>query len=757
MQLKRFLILSLIFSFGLALLPLNVQASPNYGAGPNLLKNPGFEGGFAQINADAQIAASWSAWWTSHPASAPEWAYLQPNYSPSANTCTTTCEHRIHGGGNAQRMFHFFGAYEGGLYQQVAVPLNADVSFSIYAQGWSSQQNDPLNSSLGGTDMQMKIGIDPAGGTDPNSPNIVWSQPRNVLDSWYQFVLYAHAQNTTITVFTYAAPFDSRRNNEVYWDDASLNVLSGELAATAQASYPTATSAPIVYTPTPVSVALGANLLYDGDFEGRLYIPCSNSSDVPWHHISCDGLDLDLKDDKGRRIYLMWDTVQVPLGWKAWWLPPNTKHGTDPVFYKNHPNNCYADAPEGCIAWHNPEFRDTKGIISGPSRIQSGKNSQKYFTFYSVHEAGLLQTINVPVGSVLRFGVYMQAWSSNKDGNELDPASYKSSDQTSMHMKVGIDPTGGDDPWSPNIVWSSEHDAYDAFGYYEVRATAQADHVTVFTHSMPEKGLKHNDVYVDSAELVAIEVPAGAMISQPSSPNVSAPAPVYNYVPGPTATPHPDGALVHLVQPGDSLFGLSLQYNVPMDQILQLNGLTKDSFIVIGRELVISAPATTATPEPTLAPKITPTPTPEQVAAAPEATQLCVRAFDDVDANSVYISSEPLLSGALFTLFDPQGKQLTTYSSDGLSEPHCFNKLAPGNYSISVQPPSGLVATSDRRWSVILDSGATVNVNFGSHKVEVTPQPDNSSGAAGSIGLIVIGVLVGIGGFYLYQRRKAIG
>jgi LysM repeat protein len=549
----------------------------------------------------------------------------------------------------------------------------------------------------------------------------------------------------------------------VYWDDASLNVLSGDLAATAQASYPTATPVPIVLTPTPVSVALGANLLSDGGFEGKLYIPCSTITTVPWRHISCDGLDFDLKDEKGKRIYVIWNTVQVPIGWTGWWLPPNTNHSSDTKFYSNHPNNCYADAPEDCIAWHNPEFRDTKTIVSGPSRIHSGKNSQKYFTFYSVHEAGLLQTVNVPSGSVLRFGVWMQAWSSNQDGNDSDPSSYNSSGQTSMHMKVGIDPTGGDDPWSANIVWSPEHDAYDVFGYYEVRATAQSDHVTVFTHSMPEKGLKHNDVYVDDAELVAISVPAGAPLPQPNSPNAPAPVIVNNFVPGPTATPHPDGSVVHVVKPGDSLFGLSLQYNVSMDQIMQLNGLTKDSFIVIGRELMISAPAATVTPEPTialtLAPTLAPTltPTPERVAAAPKTTQLCVRAFDDVDANSVYTASEPLVSGALFTLLNAQGQTLTTYSSDGISEPHCFNKLAPGNYSITVQPPSGLTATSDRRWSVILNSGTTVNVNFGSHKVEATLQADQASGAAGSIGFIVIGILVGIGGLYFYQRRKAIG
>lgn len=754
MQLRRFLILSLSLSFGLALLPLNVQAGPNLEAGPNLLQNSNFEAAFAQINPDAQVAANWSAWWTPHPANVPDWAYLQPNYGPS-NTCTKGCDHRIHTGGNAQRMFHLFGAYEAGIYQQANVPLNADLRFTIYAQGWSSESNDPINTSIGGTNMQMKIGIDPTGGTNPYSPNIVWTQPVNALDSWYQFTVYARSQNTTVTVFTYANPFDSRRNNEAYWDDASLNVLNGDLAATAQASYPTATPVPIVYTPTPVSVEVGTNLLSDGGFEGKLYIPCSAADDLPWHHLSCEGLNVYDKVN-GKREFIMWNTVQVPIGWTAWWLLPNTKHDTDPVFYQNHPNNCYSDAPEGCIAWHNPEYRDTKGIVEGPARIRSGQNSQKYFTFYSVHEAGVMQTVNVPPGSLLRFDVYMQAWSSNQDGSALNPKSYLSSGQTSMHMKVGIDPTGGDDPWSPNIVWSPEHDSYDQFGYYEVRATAQSNHVTVFTHSMPEKGLKHNDMYVDDAELVAIQVPEGATLPQsPASSNASAPSSVVNnYVPGPTATPYPDGSIVHTVQPGDSLFGLSLQYNVPMDQIMQLNSLTRDSFIVIGQDLVITAPIGTATliPQPMI--EATITPTPEQIASAPEMTQLCVRAFDDLDANGIYTASEPLVSGTLFTLYDTQGRQLTTYSSDGISEPHCFNKLTPGNYSVAIQVPAGMLATSDRRWSVMLDSGATVNVNFGSRQSD--SKPNDLSGAADTIGLIVMGAALGIGGWIIYQRRRAI-
>jgi hypothetical protein len=95
------------------------------------------------------------------------------------------------------------------------------------------------------------------------------------------------------------------------------------MAAIMQATYPTPTPAPVTVEPTPVSVALGQNLLRDGSFEGPLYIPCTKAGDWPWNHLSCEGLDLRKVD--GKRQYIRWDTVQVPIGWKAG-LVPNSNH-----------------------------------------------------------------------------------------------------------------------------------------------------------------------------------------------------------------------------------------------------------------------------------------------------------------------------------------------------------------------------------------------------------------------------------------------
>jgi len=768
MSVKRLVTLSLIITVGLGLMPWSTRAAPLSQSGENLVTNSGFEGAFVQANSKAQVGTGWTPWYIPTPAGQPDYLYMQPTYEPS-NNCAATCDHRIHSGGNAQRMFQFFGAYQAGLYQQVTVPENADLRFTMFGQGWSSQTENPQNVSVNGTEMRMRIGIDPQGGINPLDPRVQWSEEFNALDSWHQFTAYARAVGTQVTIFAYANPFDTRRKNEVYWDDAELIALSGDLAATAQARYPTLTPVPAsqLWTPTPISVALGQNLLVDGGFEGKLYIPCSLREGFPWHQIPCDQMDWDAKLPNGRSMYVMWNTVQVPIGWKGWWLTPNNDHGSSD-YYSNHPANCYEDAPEGCIAWHNPEYRDAKGTQIGPSRVRSGTNAQKYFTFWSTHQAGLLQTVSVPPGSTVRFDAYMHAWSSNTDMSELDPKTFASKGQTSMHMKVGIDPYGGDDPWSPNVVWSPEHDSYDNWGYYEVRAVAASDKVTVFTHSMPEKAMKHNDVYVDDAELVVVD--GATAFSPPSTAPNSAPAPqpVVNVPagPAPTALPRPDGALVHIVKSGDTVFGLALQYDVPMDSILQLNGLTKESFLLIGQELVI-APGKPGATQPTTAPveAVSPTvpastaavtPTPAQIAAVSK-TQLCVSAFTDSNGDGVLSGGESLADGAIFNVTNDQDQLVLSYMTDGQSEPHCFTRLKPGKFDIQIEPAAGTVATSDRRWSITLDPGATISVNFGSRAsntvAATTVSPSAQGDGSAAIGLAFL-VIIAAAGWLIYRHQR---
>jgi hypothetical protein len=134
-------------------------------------------------------------------------------------------------------------------------------------------------------------------------------------------------------------------------------------------------------------------------------------------------------------------------------------------------------------------------------------------------------------------------------------------------------------------------------------------------------------------------------------------------------------------------------------------------------------------------------------------TQLCVRAFEDQNADGVLSRSEALLKDTSFQVSDRSGQTIVSYTSDGMSEPHCFTRLTPGEYLVSVKPASGAQPTSDQRWSVVLDKGTTATVNFGSRLT--TKNVASSSGAEGAIGLALAAVVLGWIGVMIYRQRKA--
>lgn len=745
MRYKHKLTCFAIFAVLLSALPGFASAAPALQQSENLLTNPGFEGEFVGESDDLQVAAGWTPWWVPHQAGQPDWQNLRPRFESTAHPL------RVRSGSVAQSLASFYSTHTGGLYQQVSVPTDADLRFSAFGKGWTSVGDDPLNVSVGGTDLRMRVGIDPFGGTDPLSPNVRWSDQVNAADSWVRFDAYAKARSTTVTVFLYSAPFDARRHNDVYWDDAELVSLSGEAAATAQAFYPTPTPTPIVFTPTPVTVPLGQNLLKNPGFEGSWFNPCSWKGDLPWNHISCTPWY--------KELMVRWDTVYTPQDWTAWWQPPITDTARSDFY--TYPNRCPAGAPETCVVWHNPEYGGTDWIRVGPPRIHSGKNSLKYFTFWSVHEAGVFQTVEgITPGTQLRFSAYMHAWSATEDANGNEPSPFKSEGQTSMHMKIGIDPTGGRNPWSADIVWSLERDSYDQFSYHQITAVAATDKVTVFTYSRPEKAMKHNDVHVDDLELVAVSIPGGsaAPTQPPPAVNAAPPAPAG---PRATSTPRPDGALVHVVQPGDTLFGLSLQYDVSMDQIMRLNGINQETLLQINQELVIALLDTAgqSTPEPTV--EAAPIDAGTEI-AAPNIGRVCVRAFTDADGDGVIGDGENLVGGVVFILQDARDAVVATRTTDGLSEPYCFEQSA-GNYSLLIQIPAGRTATSETKWGLALATGAQIDVDFGSqvdasNASRVTSRAatteDNAGRAlSGVLGIVLLG-LAGAGLFWVVRTRR---
>ncbi len=516
--------------------------------------------------------------------------------------------------------------------------------------------------------------------------------------------------------------------------------------------------------------AQGGNLLTNPSFEGDYssYIP-----ETPQELADCP-----------RNICT---TAQMPSGWKPWWV-------------KERPTDV------------NPEYKPAEMNVGG-GRILSGSRAAQYFSFWSTHKAGLRQTVTVPANAVVQFTIFGQAWMTEADNSDVSDRS------GTPNMRVGIDPTGGTNIYNPNIVWSEFQQPFDAYVPFAVQAQAQGDKVTVFTYSAPsvnpnspEYGFKHNDIYWDDATLTATGGSVAPAVAPPASGGDDNPAPApaapAQFVPAPTATPNAEGIIYAEVQPGDSIWALAARAGLTLDEILELNEASRDTvlrpgdLVIVGRgeapgeETQVdvesaggsseAAPSdevesAEAQPESETPAESEPPPADDGQAAddgpIPSEVSVCLKAYDDLNADGVQDADEALRPAVAFTISDGQAV-VSNYVTDGESEPFCVEGLSAGSYRVtrSVLPNEVLTTAGDR--AVSLSEGSSLNLEFGSYMADETlamvsnqdesaaksepaaetdPLADNGDGllTAALIGAAVVGVLllVAVAAIFLNNRR----
>jgi len=213
--------------------------------GSNLLQNPGFEGSYVPFAGDPTrlVAPGWSPWNIARKAGDPGFVNLTPEYRSAANA------RRIHGGSAAQELFTFFATHTGGVAQRVSVAPGSRLRFSVFVSVWSTSLDDPNASEQPGR-VQVRVGIDPNGGTDGSNPNIIWSDQQEFYDQYRELSVEAVAVGNAVTVFVESAPKDPVKNNNTYVDDASLVVTGAELPPT---SAPATNVPPTAVPPTAVA------------------------------------------------------------------------------------------------------------------------------------------------------------------------------------------------------------------------------------------------------------------------------------------------------------------------------------------------------------------------------------------------------------------------------------------------------------------------------------------------------------------------
>jgi hypothetical protein len=229
---------------------------------------------------------------------------------------------------------------------------------------------------------------------------------------------------------------------------------------------------PLTLTVGDEEVCVGTNLLVNPSFEG----------DYPVYVMAAPGHpDCQTWFDDQPNQYC--ERVKLADDWHPYWLnTPRTEN------------------------WMNiqPEYVPSLPHEQ-PPRVRSGDKSQHYFSFWSTHEGGLMQQVSAVANGRYCFSSWGHAWSSREtlSGWLSDPT-----DHGDLFQRVGIDPTGGTDWQSPNVVWGEMRMQYDEFGLFSVEAVAEAELITVFIWSKANVPVKHNDVYWDDARLTLLQAAA---------------------------------------------------------------------------------------------------------------------------------------------------------------------------------------------------------------------------------------------------------
>ncbi len=213
--------------------------------GQNLLLNPGFEQPYITINGDAglRVAANWQPWYKTTPPGESSAINARPEYKPAPST-------RVRSGGAAQEYNTFFATHTAGVYQRVPVSPNVDLRFSVYVYVWSSATFTNPDVSEQPNTVIINVGIDPTGGTDPDSPSIIWSADAEYYDQYRELSVVAKSKGTAVTVFVRTAPQGYVGVNNVYLDDAALVPLSAMPTPGPTAVQPTVTPSPVIIEPT---------------------------------------------------------------------------------------------------------------------------------------------------------------------------------------------------------------------------------------------------------------------------------------------------------------------------------------------------------------------------------------------------------------------------------------------------------------------------------------------------------------------------
>lgn len=489
----------------------------------NLLQNPGFEGGFRTVSGqpDRRVAQSWNPWHVPAAAGMPAYQNAQPEYDEVApNTA------RIRSGSNAQMYFNTFFTHTGGIFQRVTnITPGAELRFSIYVYVWSSTFEDEDISENPG-DVLVDVGIDPTGGTDGTSSNIVWSVPVAQYDAYRQYSVIATAASSAVTVFVRSQVGDPVQNTYIYLDDAVLAV----------------TTEPEIFTDTPVptNTLVPTNtpaVTNTPDDMGIIPIETDEPEDTAVPEATATPMPTDT---------LVPTATPVPIDED----PTPTREGdvVEPVPVDPAPPTATAtvDAIGGPVTspfpnslLHTVRGGDTVGRLA----VLYGSTTQAIIQANNLNENALIF-----VGQGLIIPVPLEA-----------PASVTPS--PTPLIIVTATP-------APDAQQPAEGTTYIVQPGDTLFRIATRYNTTVSELARLNGIVNANRIQVGQRLLISSAGTGGVIVAPTPQPPVSQP-------------------LTYTVRPGDNLYRISLRFNVSLQRLAEVNGIVNTNLIFVGQVLTI--------------------------------------------------------------------------------------------------------------------------------------------------------------------------
>lgn len=600
-------------------------------------------------------------------------------------------------------------AFTMNAYQFVAgVRAGTPLVFSAYANIFTCDRQDSCitaespRTSQRESGAQVRIGIDPTGGRDPNAPTVKWSAYIQPFDQFLPMSIEARSENDNgVTVFLNATQSVGMLLNDVYWDNVSLLSGAGSGGAGGVPIPPT--------VPRDVPFVTPQNARPDGSIihtviQGDTLFSIAVAYNItvtelrrlnnipPEEYVLQIGQQLIIKTPAPNVTFVVVTATPTP--------DPNVPLTSTPTPFIVLPTNTPSSGGGISVT-----IIPVTVVTNTPKA--SGENLTPAATLVAAAEVPASPTkyrLNIPpqdVRRILTVRIQPRSTFATRTSGSVAPtvetvALVKSATSTSTEIPAE---TSTAKPTETALILPT--------------GTPTALQVVITTPTPTDDPTPEpittrapTETPTEQPTQIALEVVVNTATAQPTaSPTDAAPAPPFSTAEQPSVSPTASGFEIVISTPTDS---------TPTDNApaLSASDLPSSTPLAAIQASATAIPTTAALP--TLIP-------PTEVALSipviamesiqPDQTRLCVLAFDDANTNRLRDQGEPLLTGMQINLLQ-EGMETRTLST-AAGTPACFADLAQGTYTLVAVPPETYGMTTASQLQVEVLRGVALMVGFG--------------------------------------------